>query len=574
MAGSSIWNPINNETVDIDAIKVVNIVADLQAVEKGTVKYVRILGYSSLTDSGGGLYWYDETDTTSVPGPFVVVATDGGRWKLASAGFPTSAQQGNSPEALNDLGVALGYTYAGTFRQGNGNKLNYYKLNISEDKAAQVSGVNNASGSKVDGLNVTHIFGGEEARGGRHAGDFVLLQGYGNGGPTSVDNEDRFYVGMQGQVLTDTGDTGSEARGYLGNYFGMSSYAGIYAGAAYINNVTGGEFNTDITVGAGALAGKRVRMHTGIQIASLINERGRDIDAALSVSNLGGTYGWKDGLAFHGGNGAPAFSADSTVIKVYPGGSRLNAVDRVIDVRGISSNFLLQSDLAALSDSGLNITKTAAFLALGAPNTGNIPVIMLRSGGAGAAFDTRLSSIGGTATLGDGILQIDASGIILGGTVTRPSIDNWATCGLSNFRWSLVFSAGGVQTTSDENYKTDISDISDAVLDAWETVEYKQYKMKSDVETSGEAAIDNFGIIAQQVIKSFQTKGLDALKYGIVKFDSWEASPEVLDAEGNVMQAEQKAGQIYSVNYAQANCLETALMRRELKRLRALLEAK
>lgn len=61
----------------------VNSIAELKALDKTSKSYAYVLGYYTPGDGGGGLYWLDATDTTSADNlGTIIVATDGGRWKL------------------------------------------------------------------------------------------------------------------------------------------------------------------------------------------------------------------------------------------------------------------------------------------------------------------------------------------------------------------------------------------------------------------------------------------------------------------------------------------------------------
>ena len=65
----------------------VDTVADIRNLSKQLVSYVTTKGYWAKGDDGQGDYWYDSTDTTSTDdGGSVIVATDGGRWKLMISG--------------------------------------------------------------------------------------------------------------------------------------------------------------------------------------------------------------------------------------------------------------------------------------------------------------------------------------------------------------------------------------------------------------------------------------------------------------------------------------------------------
>jgi len=73
--------------------RVVDSIAALRALDK--TKYTRafVTGYYAATDGGGGAYQYDSSDTTSADNSgTIIVASDGGRWKLQLSG-PVSVKQ-------------------------------------------------------------------------------------------------------------------------------------------------------------------------------------------------------------------------------------------------------------------------------------------------------------------------------------------------------------------------------------------------------------------------------------------------------------------------------------------------
>ena len=67
--------------------QVVSSIAALRGLLKTSAsKNAFATGYYAAGDGGGGTYWYDATDTTTADnGGTVIVATDSGRWKLASS---------------------------------------------------------------------------------------------------------------------------------------------------------------------------------------------------------------------------------------------------------------------------------------------------------------------------------------------------------------------------------------------------------------------------------------------------------------------------------------------------------
>ena len=137
----------------------------------------------------------------------------------------------------------------------------------------------------------------------------------------------------------------------------------------------------------------------------------------------------------------------------------------------------------------------------------------------------------------------DGTGIEILNNALRPTDDNLANLGTGARRWKAIYAMTDVISTSDERNKQDIQDIPEKVLDAWEKVQFKQYKFIGDGETY-------FGVIAQDIIRAFESEGLNAIDYGLVD----------------------NSGQRYGVMYRECAVLEAACVRRRLARIEAILE--
>lgn len=121
------------------------------------------------------------------------------------------------------------------------------------------------------------------------------------------------------------------------------------------------------------------------------------------------------------------------------------------------------------------------------------------------------------------------------------SMSNAVTLGNTKYRWAQGFGVKGWKSQSDERAKHFISDVNELAMNAWEKVQFQQFKYNSD----GNDAKWVIGVIAQRIIEAFASEGLDALDYDLVHYED----------------------DSYSVCYEQALALECACLRRKLCQL-------
>jgi len=113
-------------------------------------------------------------------------------------------------------------------------------------------------------------------------------------------------------------------------------------------------------------------------------------------------------------------------------------------------------------------------------------------------------------------------------TRLRPADDNLMKLGDSSNRWSVVYAGTGTINTSDEREKQDIEALSDAELRVATALKslVKKFRFKDAIQIKGDDARIHVGVIAQEVIAAFQAEGLDPMRYGIVCYDSWDATDD------------------------------------------------
>ena len=177
-----------------------------------------------------------------------------------------------------------------------------------------------------------------------------------------------------------------------------------------------------------------------------------------------------------------------------------------------------------------------------------------------------------------------------------PAATNSYSCGSAQRTWREIYSQSGTVIASDGRMKDAVSAPPGDVLDAWEGVEWVQYKLTDSIARKGGSARLHSGLVAQQIEGAFADRGLDASKYGLFCYDSWEArdwDEKVVDRPESVRTVKtvledgtldvrdvvepekfhmerrhEDAGGRYSLRYEEALCMEAAYMRRENARLK------
>lgn len=181
-------------------------------------------------------------------------------------------------------------------------------------------------------------------------------------------------------------------------------------------------------------------------------------------------------------------------------------------------------------------------------------------------------------------------GVTLANNSLRPVSNGDVLLGGPYNKYSEVYATTGTINTSDENKKQSISDIPDNVLDAWGDVHFYEFKFNDAVEKKGSSARLHTGLIAQRIKDVFEKHNIDPFQYGLLCYDSWEGHPDiyneydetipaVYDEEGQIVTDTQivhhkelvekaiEAGELYSIRYEEALCLEAAYQRRRAQRL-------
>lgn len=114
----------------------------------------------------------------------------------------------------------------------------------------------------------------------------------------------------------------------------------------------------------------------------------------------------------------------------------------------------------------------------------------------------------------------------------HPAVDNAYSLGISSNRASVIFAGTGTINTSDAREKTAPLPITDAMMDAIDSVDIVLYQWLSSIAEKGsDNARWHFGAMAQAVRDAFAAQGLDGRGYGLICYDEWEDGYEERAAE-------------------------------------------
>jgi hypothetical protein len=218
--------------------------------------------------------------------------------------------------------VPLVVTMAGTPAQGHGLTIDLRTtlsgVNTTGPTTANLlhginNGVQGGSSQFASTLLVEHEFGGSTVTGGQNS---LEVDGYFNGGATSVGNGNRNYVGGFFQMVGFNGDGGtspSSLNTTAGSLFGIGTFGDAKVGTAF-TNVTGGEINVALETGTTAAE------KTGLQIVdhALDKVAGTLIDAALAIGAQPGAIGFQNAILLSDDNGAKPLTITACVICTTP----------------------------------------------------------------------------------------------------------------------------------------------------------------------------------------------------------------------------------------------------------------
>jgi hypothetical protein len=124
------------------------------------------------------------------------------------------------------------------------------------------------------------------------------------------------------------------------------------------------------------------------------------------------------------------------------------------------------------------------------------------------------------------ILRLENGLATLSG-VLKPSADNTYSLCMATNRATVVYAATGTINTSDAREKTPVRPLTDQELAAAKALarEVGVFGWLAAIEQKGDAARLHIGMTVQRAMEIMGAHGLDAVRYGLVCHDTWDAIP-------------------------------------------------
>ena len=143
---------------------------------------------------------------------------------------------------------------------------------------------------------------------------------------------------------------------------------------------------------------------------------------------------------------------------------------------------------------------------------------------------------------------------------------------------SWTWSGQAVQITSDQRLKQQITQIDNALLDAWKDVEPSQFKYNDAVDQKGDNARLHTGYVVQQIDSACKSHGVDVSQYGLYCHEEYPQETEEVEVEQadgtktKETKVIREASEHYSLRYTEVYAVECMYLRRCIKQLTARIE--
>lgn len=240
------------------------------------------------------------------------------------------------------------------------------------------------------GYRLAHTFGGATMTAARIAAEFSAIHEAPDDPANSVPDGVALTASYYG---TSSGGWGGSMGSPRGNAFAFNAIVTTQSGYTFLDNVTGGEFNTQMETGSSA------RYKSIIQLVSRDQVHGSEIDTHLALSSIVGAVGSRVGILFGDMNGDPPVTSDGTLIGSFTddGVTLLNAA--------VGMDFTAWAFSDSLLKSGGYTIKAGGNVVAGSQAVAQVQYDF-KTSGPGSAFDARIAVSGGSGSNGTGLMTI------------------------------------------------------------------------------------------------------------------------------------------------------------------------
>ena len=551
-----------------------------------------------------------------------------------TSGLATVATSGSYNDLSNKPTIPTVNNATLTIQQ-NGTTVDTFTANSSDDKTVNIQCVDLTSNQTIDG-NKTFSNGLFASKNGQ--GDLATLEDSSinstnedaNGMPLTGHTNSVKIKGSQfnvvpcmltGQLYTG-GDTSAELRAY--KYKDLTTNAMIAIRYVYANNSGFVQFknisfiipNVTSTTNLGSASLQWNTTYTrNILIDNDINIWGSVINKTSNSGSLslrGGTnyadgasiglYGKDYNSTIAGVATITAYgNSDYTIFYLYPNGTMSvynnstdttkhlalqEDVDTLLNNKANSSHTHTTSDITdfpTIPTKTSDLTNDSGFLTSHQDLSGYVP----RSGGS-VLTGLSLSKTDDTSffELNGGSEWHHGASISLRGKDCNTYGDNGcflvkASDGTNekllagNPNGTLTWNGQSIQTTSDQRLKQQITQIDNALLDAWEDVNLVQFKYNDAVDQKGkDKARLHTGYVVQQIDSACKSHGVDISTYGLYCHEEYPQETEEVEveqADGTKVKEKKvirEASEHYSLRYTEVYAVECMYLRRENSRLK------
>lgn len=595
-------------------LQVVNTIAALRTLKKGSAsKHAMVMGFHSKGDGGGGTYYLDPDDLTSADdGGTVIIAADGGRWKLTFTGTVRPQTFGAVGDGVADDWAALDACVrllrakgGGVLDLGQGGKSYALKKPLRLYSKMRITGRGYLLAAT--GFNSTVVF---PTFGTETPQTYNTLLYFNDG--THADDPGNFgYAGLEidegvevlGNYRCDIGIilegiTSYRISGRFTSFSAIGVYAKYYCWGGTINGYIAscktallklGEAANGVSLKGLRAFGDADTPTYGIQIVG--DNNGIDLSGAFVEKVQNGIY-WIansgpasivgvdfedcfndliviDGTGIAGGRQAGPITisgsfmeADHRVVRCINAVAIVTAcrirntpvafetsgpMSRVYDIANVFENTPVRAQGLVISDNvGLLARKQTNYLpnplndlveSYGIENKSysHEPNLMVNglqfSSWAVDEATKRMvsSSVWETRQMRNAAVY-SRMGLRLNYTTDaktiEPLIDNDHALGNAALRFSTVFAASGIVSTSDARQKTDVRKLDQNEIQAAKALakEIGIYQWLAAVADKGaDGARLHIGLTVQRAIEVLESHGLNPDSYGFICHDAWDA---------------------------------------------------